>query len=642
MSDKNTEQKNDAKSKQKAAKAARAAAKTADKVAAKEVKKAEKTEKADVKANRKIEKAEQEAATVHALPKKHRYADRPRLSRVAPQVRDVLDLIDQIGSHGDTVAYRYFVGKELLSLTYAEFHTMIHEVAAGFDAMGLKGRRVAVIGDTSPQWICTYVAALAAGCVIVPMDKELEIGEICKFLNMVEAEAIVYSKSFNEKFIKPISENETTVRYFIPVTPGYDNSFDHKVMSFDEVLTCGRERVERGGYTYPPVTDRESMAEMLFTSGTTGTSKCVMLSQKNIFAAVNSATATVCFVPEDVVVSVLPVHHTYELMCVLAEMAFGIEICINDSLRHVIQNFQRFKPTALVLVPLFLNTMHKKIWTEAERTHKDKLLKILLRISKILLAVGIDARRTLFKSVLAAFGGRLDHVICGGAKLNPELIAGFEDFGISVYEGFGITECSPLTNVTPYWARKYGSIGPCVPACRCRIADPQPGEHGYPEGELQIKGDNVMIGYYNNPEANASAFTADGWFRTGDVAYMDEDGYVFITGRMKSVIVLENGKNIFPEEIEEYLADVELINECVVVGRKSATGDEVILTAIVYPEFDKLPAGATDDLVLEAVRKAINTVNRRLPGFKQVKSVEIRKTEFEKTTSKKIKRHLVR
>ncbi len=574
--------------------------------------------------------------------KKYKPCNHPHLNRIAPRAGDVLDLIDLIAAHGDKIAYRYYVGKEIKSLTYAEFHTMVYETAAAFDAMGLKGERVAVIGDTSPQWICTYVAALAAGCVVVPMDKELEIGEVCKFLDMVEARAIVYSKSFNEKFIKPIEENRTGVRYFIPVTPAYDNTFDAKVVSFDQVLTCGRERIERSGYAYPPIESRETMAEMLFTSGTTGTSKCVMLSQKNIFAAANSATETVCFVPEDVVVSVLPVHHTYELMCILAEMMFGIEICINDSLRHVLKNLQVFKPTGLVLVPLFLNTMYKKIWSEAERTHKDTVLKAGLATSKTLLSMGIDARRKIFKSVLAAFGGRLEKVICGGAKLNPDLIAAFDDFGIAVYEGFGITECSPLTNVTPYWNRKFGSIGPHVPACRCRIADPHPGDHGYPEGELQIKGDNVMLGYYNNPEANAAAFTEDGWFRTGDVAYMDKDGYVYITGRLKSVIVLENGKNIFPEEIEEYLADIETIAECVVVGRKAEDSDEIILTAIVYPNYDKLPAGAAEELVHESIRKSINQVNRRLPGFKQVKSVELRNTEFEKTTSKKIKRHLVK
>ena len=574
--------------------------------------------------------------------KKHKPINRQRMNQPIPRASDVLDLIEQIADHGDRVAYRYYVGKEIKVMTYGELHTMVYECAAGFDAMGLKGKRVAVIGDTSPQWICTYLAALACGCVIVPMDKELDVGEICKFLDIVEAKAIIYSKSFNEKFVKAISENLTGVEYFIPVTPAYDNTFDSKVTSFDQVLECGRDRIARVGYKFPVVENREEMAEMLFTSGTTGTSKCVMLSQKNIFAAANAACETVCFSPDDVIMSVLPVHHTYELMCLLAAALFGMEVCINDSLRHVLKNLQVFKPTGLVLVPLFLNTMYKKIWSEAERTKKDGALKAALATSKTLLSMGIDVRRKLFKTVLNSFGGRLDHIICGGAKLNPDLIAAFEDFGISVFEGFGITECSPLTNVTPYYNRKYGSIGPSVPCCRCRIADAQPGEHGYPEGELQIKGDNVMIGYYNNPEATEAAFTEDGWFRTGDVAYKDEEGFVYITGRMKSVIVLENGKNVFPEEIEEYLDEIETISECVVIGRKAPDSDEVILTVVAYPNFEKLPAGATEELIHETIYKQIMQINRKLPSFKQMKALELRSTEFEKTTSKKIKRHLVK
>ena len=574
--------------------------------------------------------------------KQHKPMNRKRMERVAPSAVDMLDLVRQLSNHGDKIAYKYYVGKEIKSLTYVEVQTMVHECAAAFDSMGLKGQRVAVIGDTSPQWITTYMAAMSASCVVVPMDKELDVAEICKFLDMVEAKAIVYSKSFNEKFVDAIQNNTTGVQYFIPVTPVHDSSFDAKIISFEDVLAKGRARIAAEGYDYPAVEDHEAMAEMLFTSGTTGTSKCVMLSQKNVFAAVNAACETVCFTPDDVIMSVLPVHHTYELMCVLAASLYGMEICINDSLRHVMKNLQIFKPTGLVLVPLFLNTMYKKIWSEAERTKKDGVLKLALATSKTLLSVGIDARRKLFKTVLNSFGGRLDHIICGGAKLNPDLIAAFEDFGISVFEGFGITECSPLTNVTPYYNRKYGSIGPSVPCCRNRIADAQMGEHGYMEGELQIKGDNVMLGYYNNPEANAAAFTEDGWFRTGDVAYMDEEGFVYITGRMKSVIVLENGKNVFPEEIEEYLNDVDTIAECVVVGRKAEDSDEVILTVVAYPNYEKLPTGASEEEIREIIHKQIMQINRRLPSFKQMKGLEIRSTEFEKTTSKNIKRHLVK
>lgn len=576
---------------------------------------------------------------------KYKPINRRRMERVLPHIWDVTDLCDIIERHGNKTLFRYYEGKDIQSMTYATFGTQVREAAAAFTAMGLCGEKIVVIGETSPQWVCTYLGALAAGCVIVPMDKELDTEEIRRFIAMVDARAIVYSKSFNEKFIKSISDGDTGIRYFIPITPAYDSSFDNKVIAFDQLLTCGRERVERDGYHYPIVRNREKLAEMLFTSGTTGTSKCVMLCQKNIFAAVNAAVETVCFSADDVVVSVLPIHHTYELMCILAEMVYGIEICINDSLRHVMKNFQLFKPTGLVLVPLFINTMYAKIWSEAQKSKKETILKAGLATSKTLMAVGIDARRKIFKSVLDAFGGRLDHIICGGAKLNPDLIAAFEDFGISIFEGCGITECSPLTCVTPYFARKYGSVGPAVPCCRVRI-DEKTGsgenEEGYVEGEIQIKGDNVMLGYYNNPEANEAAFTTDGWYRTGDIGYMDGDGYVYITGRMKSVIVLENGKNVFPEEIEEYLGKIETICESVVVGRKAPDSDAIILTAVVFPAYDKFPTGASEELIRESIRNSINAMNRRLPGFKQVKAVEYRQTEFEKTTSKKIKRHLVK
>ncbi len=576
---------------------------------------------------------------------KYKPINRRRMERVLPHIWDVTDLCDIIERHGNKTLFRYYEGKDIQSMTYATFGTQVREAAAAFTAMGLCGEKIAVIGEPSPQWVCTYLGALAAGCVIVPMDKELDTEEIRRFIAMVDARAIVYSKSFNEKFIKSISDGDTGIRYFIPITPAYDSSFDNKVIAFDQLLTCGRERVERDGYHYPIVRNREKLAEMLFTSGTTGTSKCVMLCQKNIFAAVNAAVETVCFSADDVVVSVLPIHHTYELMCILAEMVYGIEICINDSLRHVMKNFQLFKPTGLVLVPLFINTMYAKIWSEAQKSKKETILKAGLATSKTLMAVGIDARRKIFKSVLDAFGGRLDHIICGGAKLNPDLIAAFEDFGISIFEGCGITECSPLTCVTPYFARKYGSVGPAVPCCRVRI-DEKTGsgenEEGYVEGEIQIKGDNVMLGYYNNPEANEAAFTTDGWYRTGDIGYMDGDGYVYITGRMKSVIVLENGKNVFPEEIEEYLGKIDTICESVVVGRKAPDSDAIILTAVVFPAYDKFPTGASEELIRESIRNSINAMNRRLPGFKQVKAVEYRQTEFEKTTSKKIKRHLVK
>lgn len=567
---------------------------------------------------------------------------KPKTERLYERVSDACELCRIIEKHGERTAFSYFdKDRNIEDMTYAEFSNMIKQTAAGFDALGFVGKRIAVIGDTSPQWLATYLGVLACGGTIIPMDKELEISVIEKFLESVEAEAIVYSSHFNGCF-ENAGASHKTLKLFVPITPGDDSEKKSKsVLPFEELLQKGKKEIAKG-YNYPRVTDREKLAEMLFTSGTTGTSKCVMLSQKNVFSVVTSAAASVDFNPDDTVVSVLPVHHTYELACLLAELDYGLHICINDSLMHVIRNFQIFKPTGLVLVPLFVYTMYKKIWNEAKKSGKDKKLKAGIGASKALMTIHVDKRNEIFSEVLEAFGGRLEKIICGGAALNPKMIEFFENIGISIYEGFGITECAPLTCVTPYYARKYGSVGPAVPCCQVRIAGSLRNSQGYIEGELQVKGDNVMLGYYNNEEATRDAFTDDGWFRTGDVAYMDSDGYVFITGRLKTVIVLENGKNVFPEEIEEYLGNIEQISECVVVGRTAGKSEKVNLTAIVYPDFTKFPENATDEEILASIEKSVDTMNKKLPTYKQVKKVELRKTEFEKTTSRKIKRHLVK
>ena len=563
---------------------------------------------------------------------------KPKTERDYTPVADVLDLYNVIENHNDRVAYSYFdKNRQVCDLTYAELATAIKSTAAGIDALGLSGERIAIIGETSVEWIATYLAILASGGVAIPMDKELQISEIEGFLAGVDARAIVYSKSFNSKFDNA-KKTHATINRFIPIAPD-ENELTDKTVAFYDMCKLGDEAIEKG-YEFPEITDREKLAEMLFTSGTTGTSKRVMLSQKNIFSVVTAAAATVEFTPDDVIVSVLPIHHTYELACMLAALDYGMKICINDSLTRVLKNFQIFKPTGLVLVPLFVYTIYKKIWTEAKKTGRDKKLKIGIGASRGMMAVGIDKRRKIFAEVLNSFGGRLEKIICGGAALNPKMIEFFENIGVSIYEGFGITECAPLTCVTPYYARKYGSVGPAVPCCEVRIDGETVGDAGFVEGEIQVKGDNVMIGYYENPEANAQVFTEDGWFRTGDMGYIDEDGYVYITGRLKSVIVLENGKNVFPEEIEEYLGDIEEIAEAVVVGR--ANGEKVDLVAILYPDRTKFGDNVSDSAIKAKLDVLVGELNKTLPTYKQISYIELRDTEFEKTTSKKIKRFLVK
>ncbi len=563
---------------------------------------------------------------------------RPKTERKYERVSDVLEFLRVLQKHGDRVLFSYFDKKRnLYDVTYGEFLAKVKGVAAGLTAQGYAGKRIAVIGETSVEWVSTYLAILATGGVAIPMDKELEIEVIEGFLDGVEAEAIVYSASFNGKFTDAM-ENHKSLSLFVPIAPDEAELSGKGVVAFEALLTKGEESVA-AGFEYAPVKSREKMAEMLFTSGTTGTSKCVMLSQKNIFSVVTAAAATVDFNPEDTIVSLLPIHHTYELACMLAGMDYGMHICINDSLTHVLKNFKIFKPTALVLVPLYVYTFYKRIWSEAKKSGRDKILKIGIGASRAMRKVGIDKRDAIFGEVLAAFGGNLQKIVCGGAALNPRMIEFFENLGVTIYEGFGITECSPLVCVAPYYAQKYGSVGPAVPCCQVRIDGERMNEKGYLEGEIQVKGDNVMLGYYNNPEATAEAFTEDLWFRTGDVGYMDADEYVYITGRMKNVIVLENGKNVFPEEIEEYLGNIETIAECAVIGRQH--GENVTLVALIYPETSKYPEGTTLEEMEKDIEAAILAMNKTLPTYKQVKKVEVRETPFEKTTSRKIKRHLL-
>ncbi len=561
---------------------------------------------------------------------------RERFFEVAPDMRTLLSIAE---AHRERILFRYYADpKTVADMTYTEYTTIARRFAAGITALGLKGKRIAIIGETSPFWVAAYEAAIASGCVAVPMDKELLIDEIEGLLASAEVNAIVFSRQFNTKFAHAIAEHPT-LQYFIPITPTGDLPESDKIIAYQDLLAKGDTIAD---YTYPEVEDINRMAEMLFTSGTTGTSKCVMLSQKNVMASINAACDSVNFTKDDTIVSVLPVHHTYELACMQAGLIFGATIAINDSIKHVLVNFKKFEPTGLVLVPLFVNTIYKRIFDEARKTGREKKLRFALKLSRFLRHFGIDLRRRLFRDVRESFGGNLEKIISGGAPLNADLCRTFFEFGIQLCEGYGITECSPLISVNRYYDPRPGSVGTVVQNCHVRIESTSgellpPGE----VGEIVVSGDNVMLGYYNNEEANKAVFTEDGWFRTGDMGYMDKDGFIFITGRIKSVIVLENGKNVFPEEIEEYLEKVEGVSECVVVGRKAEDGETIVLTAVIYPDAELFEEMEKDE-IQSKLNERIQAMNKRLAGFKHIREIELRDEPFEKTTSRKIKRHLVK
>lgn len=589
------------------------------------------------------------------MKKQYTVRSHKKRERIYNTIENVSQFCQSLESWGDKTIYVWKEKGEKKTLTYTEFTNMVYRFADGLIRTCKKyddtvtdhlheNIRIGIVGETTPMWVASYLGTLLAGGVAIPMDRELDPSVTRDFLTSVDALCLIHSASMNEVF-HDLAADHPSVRFTISFDPAPDEASTN-CYGFDTLLTLGTNdgadvATMRQALLELPI-DQERLAEMLFTSGTTGSSKCVMLSQKNIYAAVTSADATVDFSSDDVLVSVLPIHHTYELCCMMAAVNLGCMICINDSLRHVLNSFKEYKPTGLVLVPMFVNTMYKKILSEAKRSGKDKALSGGIKLAGVLNRFGIDVSDKLFGDVRAAFGGRLNKIICGGAAMDPSLIPIFESFGISLYEGYGITECAPLLAVTPYFKRKCGSIGPAVPCCEVRITGSDLTEDGHITGEIQAKGDNVMLGYYNNPEATRDAFTDDGWFRTGDVGYMDKDGYITITGRMKSVIVLDNGKNVFPEEIEEYLGKIDLITESVVVGRVEEDGSTK-LTAVIFPNqeaFAEKFADVDTDIYKE-IQKEITALNKRLPSFKQIHKLEFRKTEFEKTSAKKIKRFLV-
>lgn len=569
-----------------------------------------------------------------------RYIMKKNMMKNKPySISNLKDLIEHnTKTFGDKPLYYYKDGGEVKEFTYNQMNDAVNQLGTAFYSMGVMGKRVAVIGEASPYYMVTYFAAANGGGTIVPLDKELDNEAIAGFINLSDVQALAYTESFNDR-VSEIAEKAPGVRFFISLQPASDFTEDEKFLKISTVLENGRALISEGENSFTSfMPDSEKLAALLFTSGTTGTSKGVMLSHKNLAAATNASCDSMNHLPQTYrFVSVLPMNHSYEVTCGhLALSNIGCCTYLNDSLKNALKSFNYFKPNALILVPLFVETIHKRIWKEIDKRGMRKKVRFAMKLSGTLRRIGIDIRKKLFKDILSALGGNLDTIICGGAPLSKELVTDFDAFGIEILEGYGITECSPLLSVNRTGKVKPGSVGTPVLGCQIRI-DKSPNEE---TGEILAKGDNVMMGYLNNPEATAEVFTEDGWFRTGDIGYIDGDGYIYITGRKKNIIILSNGKNIFPEELEEHLYHNEIIAECVVIGRKNDSGDTVI-TAVIYPNYE-LCEGKSDDEILAMLKQAVTETNKKLPTFKHIGNVELRKTEFEKTTTKKIKRFLVK
>lgn len=562
------------------------------------------------------------------------------------EIKDLRDMVQTSAAFfGDKDLYVYKEDKQEVHFSYNQLRDEVERFGTALNVLGIDEGRVAVIGETSAKVTVTYLGTVNAGGVIVPLDRELTEDQIPEFIERAECDMVVYSASFNG-IITKMAAKMPHVKYYIPMKG--EDEVDHSlpsapvVMQFDEVLKLGEQALnEHNNSYYLHKIDLDKMCAIIFTSGTTGTSKGVMLSMRNLVAAADASCKGVPYDSKTRLVSVLPQHHTYEMTCShLAVINLGASEYINDSLKYTMRNFQNYKPTALVLVPLFVETVYKKIWDNIRKKGMEKKVRGLMKFSDTLLKMGIDLRGVFFKEIQAALGGEVKSMICGGAPISPQILKDFYSFGIVIFEGYGITECAPLVSVNPNGAARFGSAGKPVHDEKVRI-DKDPAEDF---GEIVVKGPNVMLGYYKDEAATKAAFTHDmknfdnnGWFRTGDIGYIDNDGYIFITGRKKNVIILSNGKNVFPEELEEHLSHDPRIAESVIIGREQ--NGETIITALVHPDYEKFE-GKSDDEIAAEIKEAVNDVNRTLPSFKHMTAVEVMKDEFEKTTSKKIKRYL--
>ncbi|MBO4983733.1 MAG: AMP-binding protein [Clostridia bacterium] len=554
---------------------------------------------------------------------------------------------DLYGAHP---LYRFNKDKEeMVSVNYDEYMPFLQKMTLAFSQLVNKDEKVVVLGETSVQWITAYVSTVTAGGVIVPLDPGILEDEMVNFINLAEAKVVVYSKTF-EKLFQERGNELKTVEMFVQTdkssfTLTTEEAYEaSRYTTFNNILALGEylyANLGEEGFVLPEQ-DNEKLSILLFTSGTTGTSKGVMLCQKNICAVMKGIEPTLnVLTPDDAVMSVLPIHHTYEMSAgILAPMLYGCTINISDGIKYVAKNMKQFQPTIMTLVPLFAATLYKTIMKSVQKQGKEKTLKTGIKVSNFLLKLHVDLRKKLFAQVLEALGGRLKYFVVGGAALNPELVDSFKSLGIHISQGYGITECAPLISVIDLKDYNPSSCGKAIPGMQVMIDKEHPDDL---TGEIVVKGDNVMLGYYNAPELTDEVLN-NGWFRTGDYGYVDKRGYIYITGRKKNIIIASNGKNVFPEEIEEYISEISLVEEVVVVGRDEKRNGEISIVAVVVPNMDECEAqGLTDDeAIYNTLHERINEVNKKLVAYKHINQVEIRKEPFEKTAAKKIKRFLVK
>ncbi|HSO61929.1 MAG TPA: AMP-binding protein [Desulfobacterales bacterium] len=523
-------------------------------------------------------------------------------------------------------------------VSFRQFQSDVDAFGTALLALGQQGQRIAVIGENQYAWVTTYLAVVNGVGIIVPIDRELPEEEIIRCLRRAQVRTVVFAESKREA-MHAIAGKIDFIDHWIDMGLAADaNGFK----AFAGLLARGHDRVASGCRDYVEAAlDATAVSILLFTSATTSEAKVVQLSHRNLCENLMAVMSTVRLGPGDIALSILPIHHTYECTCgFLCVVYSGATVAFCDGLRHIPRNLKESGCTMMIVVPLVLETMYKRIWAEAEKKGAAGKLRRALTVSNGLRRIGIDLRRRLFKPVLENLSPGLRLFICGAAALNPQVAKGFRDFGISTLQGYGLTECSPLVAGNRDRACKNDAAGLPLPGIDVRIQ--QPGSEGV--GEIVVKGPSVMVGYYEQPEETARVFTADGYFRTGDLGYIDSDGFVYITGRAKNVIIAKNGRNVYPEELEALINRNPYVQECMVYAKPAPKDqNDVIVAAEIVPamEFINETHGApAAEEIAGLIRKAVREANRQLPAYKHISDIHIRETEFIKTTTKKIKRHM--
>lgn len=542
-------------------------------------------------------------------------------------LRDLFDKV--IPANLERIAYKIKTRKGIRSISNGEFLKDVKSLAAYIYSKDIKC--CAVIGDNSyKQQIC-YYAPTYAGAIIVPIDKELTAHEMANIINASKCDMVLCGDTHEDMLPDILAEVQKDIHSHIFLSDNDSEIIDKNV---EQLIIEGAEIINKNVAIFDYINiDPNSVYTYVFTSGTTGVSKGVMLSHQNVIKNIES-----CVELKVVGISslaILPMHHTLQstLGCSVSHV-LGAVICINNSIKMFAQNLQLFKPHDLICVPMVLETMHQNVLTTVREAGKEKAFRAMMKVSRLLRRVGIDMRKIFFKKVHIAFGGNLTTFFCGGALLDPKVARDINDWGFRMFIGYGITECSPL--ITQNTSRKDSRFGSCgIPVACNEIKLVEKDENG--DGEIWVKGSNVMLGYLDNPEATAEVLEY-GWYKTGDIGRRSKDGFLYITGRKKNLIVLSNGKNVYPEELEGFFSKYNEIKEMIVFGAKNNLGQETTISAEIFPNYEYAEKQNIQD-IKSVINSIVEKENESLAYYKRISSVIFKEEEFEKTTTKKIKRH---